>query len=445
MSVRTSISWQAMHPKIFLKTLFLLLSVAASCEASSNAGRNSNAASAIANVSPDTKAAVQTEPSNLKAKEDLEDNSRITEKPKRKKSKKQTPKPSKAKPIHKSTSQASATLRRIKKEYKDAVEMGIAYNWSKQCPVKSKSQITKHHPPLCIGPLATNLRHWHFSFKGCGIYGSGLYHGRILLPKDYPLTPPRVQLWTPSGRFVPYHDICLSASAYHPESWTPRWTVLSLVQALRLHMLTNPQEIGGMTSSTEETYEYAKKSAAWTLAWRAGKVKIRVDHGEMIRQGAILMQEKEEEVDLQIPQVTERMGAEEKEEELKTSEAADNESNSMDVADSTPQSCETVDTMNPAVEELPVPQPEPEESGPVQVAQSEKVRKQKRSSQRSKQQHSSQGSVATAPRRIRAPTEKRGASYLMSSVILAISKVFATPARVALLSFLLLFWVLNIS
>ena len=72
MSVRTGISWQAMHPQIFVKTLFLLLSVAASCEASSNAGRNSNAASAIANVSPDTKAAVQTEPSNLKAKEDLE-------------------------------------------------------------------------------------------------------------------------------------------------------------------------------------------------------------------------------------------------------------------------------------------------------------------------------------------------------------------------------------
>jgi ubiquitin-protein ligase len=424
-----------MHPQAFLRTLSLFLLVAVSCKASSNAGGNSNAVSATANVSPDTNIKISTGPSHLKSKEVLKEGSRVSEKSKRKKPKKQTLKPSKAKTIHKSTSQASVTLRRIKKEYKDAVEMGIAYNWSKGCPVKSKSQITEHHLPLCIGPLATNLRHWHFSFKGCGMYGSGLYHGRIMLPKDYPLTPPRVQLWTPSGRFVPYHDICLSASAYHPESWTPRWTVLSLVQALRLHMLTNSQEIGGMTSSGEDTFEYAEKSVTWKLEWKAGKVMIVVDHGEMIRQGAILMQEEEEEVDLPIPQVTEIVGAEEKKEELETADAADDESDIMVVADNKPQSCETVATMNPAVEQLSVPQPEPKESGQVQVAQRKKAPKKKRSSQ---------GSVKMARQRIRAPIKKKGASNLISWVILAISKLFASPARVAVLSFLLLLWVLNV-
>jgi ubiquitin-protein ligase len=433
-----------MHPQTLLKTLYLVLLVAAtSCKASSNAGENSNAVSASANVFLETHSETPTEPSksNLKSKELEDESTIITEKPKRKKPKKQASKKiSKAKTIHESTSQASATLRRIKKEYKDAVEMGIAYDWSKGCPVKSKSksQITEHHPPaLCVGPLATNLRHWHFSFKGCGMYGSGLYHGRILLPKDYPAAPPRVQLWTPSGRFVPYHDICLSASSYHPESWTPRWTVLSLVQALRLHMLTNPQEIGGMTSSTQETYEYAKQSLVWKLAWKVGKVTIQVDHGEMIRQGVILLQDEEEEVDLRIPpQVTESKGAKEKKEELETSEAADNNESGIMVPDDKPQSGETVHTVNPGVEQIPVPQAAPQESGQMEVtARSKKVPKQKRSSQ---------GSVATTRQRIRAPTKKKGASYLMSSVILVISKLFATPARVALLSFLLLLWLLNI-
>ena len=113
------------------------------------------------------------------------------------------------------STQESATLRRIKIEYKDAVKMGIAYNWSKGEIIKNKSKKTtasetkQQHPqyPLRLGPLSSNLRHWHFSFQGTGIYKNGIYHGRIILPKDYPATPPRVQLATPSGRFVPNHDI----------------------------------------------------------------------------------------------------------------------------------------------------------------------------------------------------------------------------------------------
>lgn len=33
-------------------------------------------------------------------------------------------------------------------------------------------------------------------------------------------------------------DICLSASAFHQETWQPAWTVRTLVSALRAHMAT---------------------------------------------------------------------------------------------------------------------------------------------------------------------------------------------------------------
>lgn len=188
------------------------------------------------------------------------------------------------------STKSSATLRRIKKEYKDAVQMGICYDWAKKrlvIPTKLVSNEEERNKLVCIGPLTTNLRHWHFSFVGCGVFENGVYHGRILLPKDYPATPPRVSLWTPSGRFVPYADICLSASSYHPESWTPRWTVLTLVQALRLHMLTNPQEIGGIVSTRDEILEYAKKSLSWKQSWKAGRSIVTVDHALLISQGVL--------------------------------------------------------------------------------------------------------------------------------------------------------------
>ena len=189
------------------------------------------------------------------------------------------------------SSSALASLRRIKKEYKDAVQMGICYDWVKGRLITSAS--TKRQSAdcqfICLGPLATNLRHWHFSFRGVknSLYESGIYHGRILLPKDCPATPPRVQLWTPSGRFKPLTDICLSASAHHPESWTPRWTVLSLVHALRLHMLTNPQEIGGIVSSAEEILEFSRRSLTWKVSWVSGKTRVTVDHAKLLQQGLL--------------------------------------------------------------------------------------------------------------------------------------------------------------
>ena len=83
---------------------------------------------------------------------------------------------------------------------------------------------------------------------------------------------------TPSGRFVCREDICLSASNYHPETWTPRWTVISLVDALRLHMLTTANEIGGVASSDENRKSYAQSSRSWFLPGVA-------DHRQMLMDG----------------------------------------------------------------------------------------------------------------------------------------------------------------
>ena len=212
---------------------------------------------------------------------------------------------------------ASASLRRIKKEYKDAVEMGIAYDWINQRLIirkkKSKSKSDRSGETtrknngginnnkrqaniLCLGPIQTNLRQWHFSFRGAGegVYSEGIYHGQIVLPKDYPMSPPSVQLWTPSGRFVPHKDICLSASNYHPESWTPRWSIHGIVNALRLHMLTRAEEIGGIDSTPDVTREHARKSLEWKKTWKvrggtggAKWTRITVDHQLLVREGVL--------------------------------------------------------------------------------------------------------------------------------------------------------------
>ncbi len=182
-------------------------------------------------------------------------------------------------------------IRRIKHEWRDIVKLGIGYDWIAQQTITTRGrsptgqkEINNNDHFYCynyvrLGPFHNNLLHWHFSIRGPSNsdYERGIYHGRIILPKDYPGSPPRVQVLTPSGRFVTGEDICLSASAFHPETWTPRWTILSLVEALRMHMLTTANEIGGLHSSSENRRKFAEKSRTW----KAG----RLNHGRMVEEG----------------------------------------------------------------------------------------------------------------------------------------------------------------
>ncbi len=60
----------------------------------------------------------------------------------------------------------------------------------------------------------------------------GVYHGRVLLPPEYPFKPPSFMMLTPSGRFETGVKICLSISSHHPEHWQPSWSVRTALTAL---------------------------------------------------------------------------------------------------------------------------------------------------------------------------------------------------------------------
>lgn len=70
-----------------------------------------------------------------------------------------------------------------------------------------------------------------------GLQG-GIYHGRILLPPEYPMKPPSFMMLTPNGRFQTSTKICLSISSHHPEHWQPSWSVRTALVALTAFMPT---------------------------------------------------------------------------------------------------------------------------------------------------------------------------------------------------------------
>lgn len=77
----------------------------------------------------------------------------------------------------------------------------------------------------------------------------GLYHGRIILPAEYPFKPPSFLMLTPSGRFEIGKKICLSISERHPEHWQPSWSMRTALMALVAFLPTKGKgAIGSLVS-----------------------------------------------------------------------------------------------------------------------------------------------------------------------------------------------------
>lgn len=117
-------------------------------------------------------------------------------------------------------------------------------------------------------PTEENLFEWHFTVRGPPApspYAGGLYHGRIILPPQYPLRPPSFRFLTPTGRFEVNREICLSISGHHEETWQPAWGVRTALVAIRSFMDTEAQgQLGGIECSKDARVRMAKESGAWT-------------------------------------------------------------------------------------------------------------------------------------------------------------------------------------
>ncbi|OAK95642.1 UBC-like protein [Phaeosphaeriaceae sp. SRC1lsM3a] len=119
-------------------------------------------------------------------------------------------------------------------------------------------------------PQETNLFEWHFTIRGPPApspYDGGIYHGRIILPPQYPLRPPAFRFLTPTGRFEVNREICLSISGHHEETWQPAWGVRTALVAIRSFMDTDAKgQLGGIECSKDAREKMAKDSGAWKCA-----------------------------------------------------------------------------------------------------------------------------------------------------------------------------------
>lgn len=73
-------------------------------------------------------------------------------------------------------------------------------------------------PNIQAHPSPNNLLEWHYALEGAKgtEYESGVYHGKVTFPADYPYKPPSIVMLTASGRFAINTKLCLSMTDFHP-------------------------------------------------------------------------------------------------------------------------------------------------------------------------------------------------------------------------------------
>ncbi|SPO27233.1 probable UBC6 - E2 ubiquitin-conjugating enzyme [Ustilago trichophora] len=117
-------------------------------------------------------------------------------------------------------------------------------------------------------PLEDNIFEWHFTLRGPANteFASGLYHGRILLPAEYPMRPPNLMLLTPNGRWELNKKICLTFTGFHEEMWQPAWGIRTALLGLQTFMTAKAEAavgIGSLDYPVQAREKLARQSRAW--------------------------------------------------------------------------------------------------------------------------------------------------------------------------------------
>jgi len=122
-------------------------------------------------------------------------------------------------------------------------------------------------PNITVEPMENNLLELHYVIEGSSgtPYQEGVYWGKLLFPREYPLKPPSVIMMTPSGRFQPNRRLCLSMSDFHPESWNPMWSVSTILTGLYSFMLETNPTLGSIETSDRKKRQLAAASLEFNV------------------------------------------------------------------------------------------------------------------------------------------------------------------------------------
>lgn len=161
--------------------------------------------------------------------------------------------------------------------------------------LQNEMKLWNEEPPynidLYVDP--SDIRKWYCLIKGAPNtpYEKGFYICRYMMPETYPINQPELQVLTPSGRFDPCKNICLTTTSYHNDSNSTSWTLLAQAVALSSIMADDKEHgVAHLTTvPNSERVKLADKSFKYNCDHHMDLLKnftrfVKLDsHGQVIR------------------------------------------------------------------------------------------------------------------------------------------------------------------
>ncbi|GKY94755.1 hypothetical protein MPSEU_000440900 [Mayamaea pseudoterrestris] len=133
--------------------------------------------------------------------------------------------------------------------------------------LKALKKEPQTNPKITVAPNETNILEMHYVIEGTTDtpYDGGIYLGKLLFPKEYPLKPPAIIMLTPNGRFHPNRRLCLSMSSFHEESWCPLWSTSTVLTGMYSFMVESTSTLGSIETSDRTKRQLATASLEWNV------------------------------------------------------------------------------------------------------------------------------------------------------------------------------------
>ncbi len=140
--------------------------------------------------------------------------------------------------------------------------------WLERLAIEAQ-QMRKTQPNF--KPVNGNLAHWWGQILGTGLY-EGVFTIEIIIPREYPFSPPKVYWRTPIWHVNIYKEqVCLSLLG---KDWVPASSISEVIEALRV-LLTHPNPNDPLNREAANEFrndyprferkvrEYLNKYATW--------------------------------------------------------------------------------------------------------------------------------------------------------------------------------------
>ena len=109
-------------------------------------------------------------------------------------------------------------------------------------------------------------------------YKNGEYILLIKLSPRYPFEAPDFFLLTPNGRFEIRRKLCFSNSSYHQETWSPIWTMRTIIMGfLSFFLEKSSRGVGHIDAPAEAKQELAQGSRVYNAAKHGSIMSLFVD------------------------------------------------------------------------------------------------------------------------------------------------------------------------